>query len=102
MPIQYNIVLICEGAKNDGEEFGPFFMSTSPRHHVVPHELVLHIGEAVEPTISFEIVAHVLEVRGPDIQNGAVTHKHFDEELASLHEKMNGRIRKTQMKELSQ
>ena len=95
MPIQDNVVLVREGGENDGEELGALFTSTSPRHSVVPHGLALHIGEVVEPTISLEIVAHVLEVGGPDIQNGLVTHKQLDEELANLHEKMNGRIRKT-------
>ena len=95
MPIQDNVVLICEGGENDGEELRAFFTSTSRRHSVDLHGLVLHIGEAVEPTISLEIVAHVLEVGGPDIQNGLFTNKHLDEELASLHEKKNGRIRKT-------
>jgi hypothetical protein len=85
LPIQYNVVIVCEGGKKDREEFGPLFTSTSPRHPVVPHGLVLHIREAFEPTISFEIVAHVLEVRRSDIQNGPVMHKHLDEELASLH-----------------
>ena len=77
------------------KELGAFFTSTSPRHSVVPHGLVLHIGEVVEPTISLEIVAHYLKVGGRDIQNGRVTDKYLDEELASLHEKKNGRIRKT-------
>ena len=48
--------------------------------------LVLIISEVVEPTISLEIVTHVLEVRGTDIQNGFITHKHLDEELVDLHE----------------
>ena len=85
LPIQYNVILVREGGEKDGEEFGPFFTSTSPRHPVVPHGLVFNIGEAIEPTILFEIVTHVPEVRGPDIQNGPITHKHLDEELASLH-----------------
>jgi hypothetical protein len=85
LPIQYNVVLVREGGEKDREEFGALFTSTSPRHPVVPHGLVLDIGEAVEPTISFEIVTHVLEVRGPDIKNRPITHKHLDEELASLH-----------------
>ena len=62
-----------------------FFKSTSPRHPVFPHGLVLHIREAAEPTISLDIVTHVLEVQGPDIQNGLITHKHLDEEFTSLH-----------------
>src|ERR1700737_3365767 len=84
LPIQYNVVFVREGGENDGEEFGSLFTRTSPRHPVVPHGLVLQIGEAAEPTILFEIVTHVLEVRGPDIQNGPITHKDLDEELASL------------------
>jgi hypothetical protein len=64
--------------------------------------LILQIGEAVKPTISFESVAHVLKVQGLNIQNGLVTHEHLDKELASLHKKMNGRIEKTQMKEIKQ
>ena len=95
MPIQDNVNLVREGGENDGKELGTFFMCTSPRHSVVPHGLVLHIGETVELTISLKIVAHVLEVGGPDIQNKHVTDKHLDEELASLHEKNNSRIRKT-------
>ena len=95
MPIQDNVVLVLERKEKDGKKFGAFFTRTSPRHSVVPHGLGLHIGEIVEPTISLEIVAHVLKVGGADIQNGLVTHKHLDEELASLHEKINGRIRKT-------
>ena len=89
LPIQYNVVLVCEGGENDREEFGALFTRASPRHPVVPHGLVFQIGEAIQPTISFEIVAHVHEVRRPDIQNGPVTHKHLDEELASQIEGMN-------------
>jgi hypothetical protein len=48
--------------------------------------LVLYIDEAFKATISLEIVTHVFEVQGPDIQNGFITHKHVDEKLASLHE----------------
>jgi hypothetical protein len=73
--------------ENDGEELGMFFTSTSPRHPIVLHRLVLHINEAIEPTISFEIVTHFLEVQGPDIQNKFVAHKYLVEELASLQEK---------------
>jgi hypothetical protein len=87
LPIKYNVVLVREGGKNDGEKLGTFFTSSSPRHPVVPYGLVLHISEAIEPTISFEIVAHILEVRGPDFQNRFVAHKYFDEKLASLQEK---------------
>ena len=86
MPIQDNVVLVREGGEDDGEELGAIFTSTSPRHPVTPHGLVFDIGEVVEPTISIEIVTHVLEVRGPDIQNGLITYKHLDEELASLYE----------------
>jgi hypothetical protein len=64
--------------------------------------LILQIREAIEPTISFEIVAHVLEVRGPDIKKIFVTHMHFDKKLASLQEKLNERIRKTKIKEIMQ
>ena len=82
MPIQDNVVLVREGGEKDGKKLGVFFTSTSPRHSVVPHEFVLHIGENVEPTISLEIVAHVLEIDG------------YGQELASLHENINGRNRK--------
>ena len=85
LPIQYNVVLVCEGGEKDREEFRALFTSASPRHPVDPHGLVLQIGEAVEPTISFEIVTHVLEVRSADIQNGYVPHKYLDEEFPSLH-----------------
>ena len=84
MPIQDNVVLVREGGENDGEELGAFFTSTSPRHPVLPHRLVLDIGEVVEPTISFEIITQVLDVQGSDIQNEVIAHKHLDEELASL------------------
>jgi hypothetical protein len=85
LPIQDNVVIVREGRKNDGEKLGAFFTSTSSRYPVVPHGLVLHIGEAIEPTILFEIITNVLGVRSPDIQNGLITYKHLDEELASLH-----------------
>jgi hypothetical protein len=93
LPIQKNIVFVREDGENDGEKLGAFFTSTSAshsvtpssRHPVIPHELVFHIGEAVEPTISLDIVFHVFKFRGPDIQNGFITHKHFDEEIAILH-----------------
>ena len=94
MPIQDNVIIVRKGGENDGEELGAFFTSTSPRHSVAPHGLVLDIGEAVEPTSSFEIVTHVLEVSGLDIQNGLTTYKHLDEELASLQKMSRGRIRK--------
>ena len=42
--------------------------------------------DAVEPTIYLEIITHVFEVRGPDIENRFITHEHLDEELASQHE----------------
>ena len=83
MLIQDNVVIIREGKENDGEKLVALFTSTSPRHPVFPHWLVLYIGETVELTISFEIVTHV---RGPDIQNGLIMHKHLDEEFASLYE----------------
>ena len=85
LPIQDNVVLVREGGERFGENFGTLFTSTSPRDPVVPHGLVLDIGESVEPTISLEIVTHVFKVRGPDIQNGLITYKHLDEELVSLH-----------------
>ena len=101
LPIQNNVVLVREGGEKDGKEFRALFTSTSPRHSVVPHGLVLDIGEAVEPAISLEIVAHVFEVGSADIQNGDFTDKHLDEELASLHnEKMI--IRKTHTKQSKQ
>ena len=53
--------------EKNGEELGTFFTSTSSRHPLFPHQLVFNIGEVVEPTISLEIITHVLEVRGPDI-----------------------------------
>ena len=84
MPIQNNVVIVREGGENDGEELGAFFTSTSPRHSIAPHGLVIDIGEVVEPTISLEIVTHVLEVSGSDIQNGLIANEHLDEELASL------------------
>ena len=58
------------------EELRAVFTSTSPRYPVFPHRLVLYIGEVVEPTISLEIVTHVLEVRGPEIQNKFITYEH--------------------------
>ena len=85
MPIHDNVVFVREGGEKDGEEFESLFTRTSPRHPVVPYRLVLQIGEVVEPTIWFEIVTHVLEVRGTNIQNGPITHKDLDEELVSLH-----------------
>ena len=86
LPIHDNVVFVREGRKNDGEELGTLFTSTSPKHPIFPHQLVLCIGEAVEPTISIEIVTHVFEVQGLDIQNRFITHEHLDEELASLQE----------------
>ena len=85
MPIQNNVVLVHEGGKNDGEDLGALFTSPYSKHLVFPHRLVLPIGEAVEPTISLEIVNHVLKARGMDIQNGLIMYEHLDEELASLH-----------------
>jgi hypothetical protein len=85
LPIQDNVVLVREGGKKDGKKLGVFFTRVSPMQLVVPHGLVFHIGEVVEPTIFFEIVTYVLKVRGPYIQNGLITHKHLDEELVSLH-----------------
>ena len=86
MPIHDNAIIVCEGGKNDGEELGPFFTSSSPGHPVFPRRLVLCIGEAIEPTISLEIVTQVLKVWGQDIQIWLITHKYLDEELASLYE----------------
>jgi hypothetical protein len=62
LPIQYNVVLIREAGEKDGEKLGAFVTTTSLRHPVVSHGLVSQIGEIVEPTISLEIVTHVLEV----------------------------------------
>ena len=61
-------------------------MNTSLRHPVFSHPLVFHIGEAVELANSLDIVTHVFEVQGLDIQNKFITHKHLDEKLARLHE----------------
>jgi hypothetical protein len=44
------------------------------------------MGEVVEPTISLEIVTHILKFRGPDIQNELITHEHLDEEFVRPHE----------------
>ena len=84
MPIHDNVVLVREDKENDGEELGVFFTSTSTGHPVFPHPLIFRINEVVEPTISLEIVTHVIEVQGADIQNILITHEHLDEELASL------------------
>jgi hypothetical protein len=84
LPIQNNAVLVSESRENDGEELWALLTSTSPGHTVIPHELILQIREAVDPTISFKIVAHVLKVRGTDIQEGNVTHEDLDKEFASL------------------
>jgi hypothetical protein len=84
LPIQNNVILVSEGREKDGEELWALLTSTSPRDPVIPHGLILQIREAIEPTISFKIVARVLEVRGADIQEGSVTHEDRDEKLASL------------------
>jgi hypothetical protein len=68
LPIQNNVVIVSEGREKDGEELWVLLTSTSPRDPVIPYGLIIQIREAVEPTISFKIVAHVLEVRGADIQ----------------------------------
>jgi hypothetical protein len=102
LPIQYDVVLVSEGGEKDGEELWALLTSTSPRHPVIRHWLILQIPEVVEPTISFKIVAHIFEVRGANIQKWIVTHKHLDKELASLQKNMIDRIRKTQMKEIRQ
>ena len=86
MPIRDNVVIVREGEEKDGEELGALLTSTSLRHLVFLQRLVLQIGKAIEPTISLEIVIHVFEVQGPDIQNIFITHEHLDEELASLQE----------------
>ena len=65
---------------------GRFFTNTSPRNPVFLHGLVLCINEAIKPTISLKIVAHVFKVRAMDIQNILITHEHLDKELASLQE----------------
>ena len=93
LPIHYNVVFVREGKANDGDEIGAFLTSTSPGHPVFPHRLVFCINEVVEPTISLNIVIHVLELRGTDIQNRFITNKHLDEEFASLHKRMNDRMR---------
>lgn len=59
LPIYENFVLVCEGRGKVRKELGALFTSTSPRHPVIPHQLVLCIIEVVEPTISLEIVTHV-------------------------------------------
>jgi hypothetical protein len=69
LPIHYNVVLVRQGRKKNGEELGAFLTSTSPWHSVFPHGLVLNINEAVEPTVSLKIVTHVFEIRIADIQN---------------------------------
>jgi hypothetical protein len=69
LPIHYNVVLVREGRKKNGEELGAFLPSTSPWHPVFPHALVLKIDEAVEPTVSLKIVTHIFELRVADIQN---------------------------------
>ena len=93
LPIPDNALFVREGKEKDGEEIGVFLTSTSPGHPVIPHGLVIGINKAVEPTISLKIVT--LELRGADIQNRLITNKDPDEELASLHKKMNDLIRKT-------
>ena len=87
LPIHDNVVLVREGSENDGEEIMAFLTSTSPKHHVIPHGLVLGINEVVEPTISLKIVIHVVYLRGADIQKIFITNEHLDEELASLNKK---------------
>jgi hypothetical protein len=69
LPIHYNVVLVRQGRKKNGEELGAFLPSTSPWHSVFPHGLVLNINEAVEPTVSLKIVTHVPDLRIADIQN---------------------------------
>ena len=59
LPIHDNVVIICEGGKN----LMVFFRSTSSKHPLFPRCLVHFFGEVVEPTISLEIVTHLLEVR---------------------------------------
>ena len=44
------------------EELVAFFTSISPRHPIFPHCMILLIYKVVEPTISLEIVTHVLKV----------------------------------------
>ena len=86
LSIHDNVVLVCYGGENDGEEVGSLFTNTTPKHPVFFHRLVLRIGEAIKPTIFLEIVTHVFKVQGPDIQNVFITHEHIDEELVSLQE----------------
>ena len=69
LSIHNNVVFVPEDGENDREKLG-----------------VLRIGEAIEPTISLEIVTTVFKVWGPDIENIIIMHEHLDEELASLQE----------------
>ena len=85
MPIQDIVVIVRKDGENDEEKLEALFTSTSLRHPVAPHRLVINIGEVVEPTISLDIATRVLKVWGPDIQNGLIIYKHLDEELASLY-----------------
>jgi hypothetical protein len=62
LPIHDKVALVREGGENDGEELGTLFTSISSRHTVFPQRLVLRIGEAIEPTISLEIVTHVVKI----------------------------------------
>lgn len=62
LPIHDNVVLVREGGENDGEELVTFSTSTSLRHHVFPHRLILLIGEVLEPTTSLVILTYVLKV----------------------------------------
>ena len=67
LPIHDNVVIVCDGKKNDGKKLGVFFTIIFPRHPVFPHRLVRRINEVVEPTISLEILTHVFKVGGVDI-----------------------------------
>lgn len=46
--------------------------------------LVFLFGEFVEPTTSLEIIIHLLEVQGIDIQIGFISNEELDEELTGL------------------
>ena len=80
LPIHDNVILVHE-EENDGKELVALFTSTSPRHPIFPHRWILLIGEVVEPIISLEIVTHVLEVWGMDIQNKFITHEDLHKKL---------------------
>ena len=87
LPIHANVVLVHEGGEKNREKLVALFMSSYPRYIVLPHSMVLILGEAVQPTILLENVIQLFEVHSMYIHNEVIPHKDLDKnKLANLHQ----------------